>query len=389
LTYNDLIAAICVNGITKETIVKNRVSLLLLVCLLAFVSVASAQTDCLNLSEADCAIITAAEVNSENVKSAQLSFEFDFSLGGLEAFAPEAAGGVEFHVSGQGPFTSTGTPDPSTLMSGDVAAFMGLINTSMDLQIDVNVPGEAPFSSPFSFAIVDGTLYFSDPESGEWIGMTGETVSQLAEQSMGAMGAMGGMGGLGTGASPDPTELMGQLPPELMTAITSIDFEGLATTPGFLNYQRLADEQMMGQAMSPFQFTMDFGTLFKSSEFQNAVQQITQAAATMDTGSDSAEAAQMMMIVPMFLQGTTGTFNVTQWVGSSDQFIHQVAIDLEGAMDLSMLMGASGGSAGAQMQPITLDLHIQIGFDQINQTFDIQAPEGAQILTPEMMGMGS
>ena len=365
---------------------KNRVSLLLLVCLLAFVSVASAQTDCLNLSEADCAIITGAEANSENVKSAQLSFELDFSLGGLEAFAPEAAGGVEFHISGQGPFTSTGTPDPSDLMSGDVATFMGLINTSMDMQIDVNVPGEEPISTPFSFAIVDGTLYFSDPESGEWIGMTGETVSQLADQSM---GAMGGLGGSGTGGAPDPSELMGQLPPELLTALSSIDAEALAATPGFLNYQRLGDEQLMGQNMIPFQFTADFGTLFKSAEFQNAVQQIMQAAATMDTGSDSAEAAQMMMIVPMFLQGTTGTFNVTQWVGSTDQFVHQVAIDLQGAMDLSMLMGASGGSAGAQMQPITLDLHIQIGFDQINETFDIQAPEGAQMLTPEMMGMGS
>jgi hypothetical protein len=389
LTYNDLIAGICVNGITKETIVKNRVSLLLLVCLLAFVSVASAQTDCLNLSEADCAIITAAEANNENVKSAQLSFEFDFSLGGLESFAPEAAGGVEFHVSGQGPFTSTGTPDPSTLMSGDVATFMGLINTDMDLQIDVNVPGEEAVSMPFSFAIVDSVLYFSDPESGQWIGMTGETVSQLAEQSMGMMGAMGGLGGAGTGSAPDPTAMMSQVPTELLTALSSIDAEGLAATPGFLNYQRLADEQLMGQAMTPFQFTADFGTLFKSSEFQSAVQQIMQAAATMDTGTDSAEAAQMMMIVPMFLQGTTGTLNVTQWVGSTDQFVHQVAMDLQGAMDLSMLMGASGGSAGAQMQPITLDLHIQIGFDQINQTFDIQAPEGAQMLTPEMMGMGS
>ncbi len=371
----------------------NRVSLVLLVfaCLLALVPGASAQTDCLNLAASDCEILTAAEANSENMKSAQLSFAFDFSLGGLEAFAPEAAGGVEFHISGQGPFTSTGVPDPSVLMSGDAGAFLALINTQMDLNLDVTVPGEAPVSTPFSFVIVDGTLYFADPESGQWVGMTGETVSQLAEQSMGLMSAMGGTGGVDPSTLSDPTAVMGQLPPELLTALSSVDPEALAATPGFLNYQRLADEQMMGQAMIPFQFTADFGTLFKSTEFQSTVNQIVQAASQMETDDPEAaqNAAMAAAFVPMILNGTTGALNVTQWVGSTDQFVHQVAIDLQAAMDLSMLAAAAGESSAGDMQPITLDLHIQVSFDQINGTFEIAAPEDAQILTPEMMGMGS
>jgi hypothetical protein len=377
----------------KETLVKNRVSLLLLVfaCLLALAPAASAQTDCLNLAASDCEILTAAEANSENMKSAQLNFAFDFSLGGLEAFAPEAAGGVEFHVSGGGPFTSTGVPDPSVLMSGDAGAFLSLINTQMDLNIDVTVPGEDPFSSPFSFVIVDGTLYFSDPDSGQWVGMTGETVSQLAEQSMGMMSAMGGAGGVDPETLSDPTAMMGQLPPELLTALSSFDPEALAATPGFLNYQRLSDEDMMGQPMIPFQFTADFGALFQSTEFQSTVNQIIQAASQMDTTDPEAaqNAAMAAAFVPMILNGTTGTFNLTQWVGSSDQFIHQVAIDLQGAMDLSMLAAAAGEASSGQMSPITLDLHIQVSFDQINSAFSIAAPEGAQMLTPEMMGMSS
>jgi hypothetical protein len=373
--------------------VKNRVSLLLLVfaCLLALVPAASAQTDCLNLAASDCEILTAAEANGENMKSAQLNFAFDFSLGGLEAFAPEAAGGVEFHISGTGPFTSTGVPDPSLLMSGDAGAFLALINTQMDLTIDVTVPGEEPVSTPFSFVIVDGVLYFSDPESGQWIGMTGETLSAVAEQSMGMMSAMSGAGGVDPSTMSDPTAMMSQLPPELMTALSSIDPEALAATPGFLNYQRLPDEEMMGQPMIPFQFTADFGTLFKSTEFQSTVNQIMQAATQMEASDPEAaqNAAMAAAFVPMILNGTTGTFNVTQWVGSSDQFVHQVALDLQAAMDLSMLAAAAGEASSGQMSPITLDLHIQVSFDQINGTFTIAAPEGAQMLTPEMMGMGS
>jgi hypothetical protein len=373
--------------------VKNRVSLLLLVlaCLLALVPAASAQTDCLNLAASDCEILTAAEANSENMKSAQLSFAFDFSLGGLESLAPEAAGGVELHINGGGPFTSTGVPDASALMSGDAGAFLGLINTQMDLNINVSMPGEDPVSTPFSFVIADGTLYFADPDSGQWVGLTGETLSQLIEQYAGMFGAMSGAGGVNPGTMSDPSAMMSQMPPELMTALSSIDPEALAATPGFLNYQRLPDEEMMGQPMIPFQFTADFGTLFKSPDFQSSVDQIMQAATQMQTNDPQAaqQAAMMAAFVPMILNGTTGTFNVTQWVGSSDQFVHQVAIDLQGAMDLSMLAAASGEASSGQMSPITLDLHIQLSFDQINGAFTIAAPEGAQIMTPEMMGLGS
>jgi hypothetical protein len=371
----------------KENLVKHRLSLLLLVfaCLLALAPGASAQTDCLNLAEADCAILQAAEANSENVKSAQISFAIDFSLGGLESFDP-SAGGIEFHLSGQGPFTSTGVPDPTAMMSGDLASLLDTFNTQMDMNLSITMPDES-FSTPFSFVITDGTLYFSDPESGEWVGMTGEALAAQFEQMQGMMGAMGGVD---PSTMSDPTAMMGQLPPELITALSTIDFEGLAATPGFLNFQRLGDEQLMGQAMIPFQFTADFGTLFKSAEFQTAVNQLMQAAAQMDSGADSAEAAQMMMVVPLFLQNTTGTLNVTQWVGSTDQFIHKVAVDLQGAMDLSALAAAGGdASAASQMQPITIDFHFDVSFDQINGTFDIQAPEGARILTPEEMGLGS
>lgn len=368
---------------------KNRVSLLLLVlaCLLALASGASAQdTDCLNLAAEDCAILTAAEANSENIKSAYLTLTVDFSLGGLETFAPEAAGGIEFHLSGKGPFTGTGVPDPTAMMAGDLGAILSTFNMQLDMEISATTPDESIPATPFSFVIADGNLYFLDPESGQWIGMTGESLSGLVEQSMAFATEFGG-----AEAMTDPTAMMGELPPDLLTALSSIDFEALAATPGFLNYQRLADESMMGQAMMPFQLTADFGALFRSSEFQSALSQLSTAIMS-SADADIAEAGQMLMVLPMFLQGTTGTFSVTQWVGSSDQFIHQVAIDLEGSVDLSMLAAMSGDTSGGQtapMPPVTLDLHIEVSFDQINSAFDIRPPEGAQILTPEMMGMSS
>lgn len=377
----------------KETLVKHRISLLLLVfaCLLALAPGANAQdTDCLNLSAEDCAILTAAEANSENVNSFYMNFAFDFTLGGLEALAPEAAGGVEFHLSGKGPLVGNPAADETAMMSGDMSAIFNAFQMQMDGNISLTAPDES-MSSPFSFVITDGTLYFQDPETQQWMGMPGETLSALVEQSMGFMGAMGGTGGVDPSTLSDPTAMMGQLPPELLTALSSIDFEALAATPGFLNYQRLADQEMMGQAMSPFQFTADFGALFKSPEFQSALSELSTAALS-STDPDAAQAAQVLMVLPMFLQGTTGTFSVTQWVGATDQFIHQVAIDLEGSVDLSMLAAMSGDTSGgqtAQMPPVTFDLHIEVSFDQINGTFDIVAPEGAEMITPEMMGAGS
>ncbi len=369
---------------------KNRVSLWLLVlaCLLALVPGASAQdTECLNLSADDCTLITTAQANSDNVKSAFLTFAVDFTLGGLESFDPSAAGGVEFHISGEGPFTGTGVPDPTTMMSGDLGAILDTFNMQMDMQLDVTAPGEDPVSTPFSFVIADGSLFFQDPENpGTWMGMTGETLSAQVSQFSDMAGAMGGMD---PSTMSDPSAMMGALPPELLTALSSIDGEALLETPGFLNNQRLPDEQLMGQAMSPFQFTIDFGTLFKSPEFSAALSQISTAAMS-STDPDVQQSAQMLMVLPMFLQNTTATVNATQWVGSTDQMIHKVALDLDADIDLSMLAGMSGdadaAAAAATMQPITLDFHFDATFDQINGTFDIVAPEGAQMITPEMMG---
>jgi len=180
----------------------------------------------------------------------------------------------------------------------------------------------------------------------------------------------------------DPSAMAGMVPPELLAALSSIDAEELAATPGFLNNQRLTDEELMGQAMTPFQFTIDFGTLFKSPQFQQAMQQLGTAAQT-STDPNAQQAAQLFMVLPMFLQNTTATVNATQWVGSTDQLIHKVALDLEANIDLSMLAGMSGNAdaaaQAAQMQPITVDFHSEINFDQINESFDIAVPEGAQM----------
>jgi hypothetical protein len=367
----------------KENLVKNRVSLLLLVlaCLLALAPGASAQdTECLNLSADDCAIITTAQANSDNMKSALLTFAVDFTLGGLESFEPSAAGGVEFHVSGTGPFTFTGVPDPTTMMSGDIGAAVNAINLQMDLQIDITAPGEDPVSLPVSVVIADGNFYFQDPESGAWQGITGEDLAaQMGEMS----GMMGAMGGVDPNAMSDPSAMAGMLPPELLTALSSVDLEALAATPGFLNNQRLPDEELFGQTVAPFQFTIDFGALFKSTEFQQMLSQLSTAAMT-STDTEVQQAAQILMVLPMFLQNTTATVDATQWVGATDQMIHKVALDIDADIDLSMLAGMSGdadaAAAAATMQPITIDFHFDAAFDQINGTFDIVAPEGATMM---------
>ena len=71
---------------------------------------------------------------------------------------------------------------------------------------------------------------------------------------------------------------------------------------------------------------------------------------------------------------------MTQWISADDKFVHQLAVDVNGAIDLSAMMGASGASgATAAAKPITLDLNFQISLDKINQPVSVTAPAGAKM----------
>jgi hypothetical protein len=347
-----------------------------LALVLGVVPVISAQGDnfltCFNLSEADCATLMAAEENSANVKSFMMDFTVDIALGGLNAMGAmmggetSGAGDTTIHVTGSGPFTlaETNVFPPA----------------AMQLDITYTVEGSESASGTTSFVLVDGVAYALNPDTGAW---EGALVTDLLESS-GLTSLLGGLAGgdlsqLPAGAL-TPDQLLGGNAAAMLesSGLSEDTIMSILQTPGFIDYQRLADAELLGQPMQVFSLSINSAPLFASSDFQTLLNQLLTSAASQDPS-----AAQAAMMVPMLLTGATITLNQTQYVGVSDTLIHGVSLDLNAALDLNALMPPStAGTPTMQLPPITLTFHFEVTMDQINQTFEIVAPAGATMTTP-------
>lgn len=366
--------------------------LLVLALILSLAPVASAQggAPCYNLPQADCNVLLAAQANTEeNLNSFQMQFMAELVLdnlstlsamfGGTSGASSAGPNQFVFHVEGDGLFAAEPGASPAEAMN----------TFAMTMDMDASaVMGTDEQSGPLSFVIVDGVYYQIEPPMDlSAMGITG-VVGITLEQAMALameQGSMAGMSGLPGGAMTpesmaDPSAMLEQLgvSEELMQALQNMP--AAENIPGFISLERQADEDVLGQAMSPFTLSVDFSTLFASQEFQAVLQQAFAGAAESDPS-----AAQMGMMIPMLLSGVTLTADVTQWVGS-DQFIHKLGVDVNGALDLAALMPPSSQSQNApQIPPITFTLHFEVTLDQLNGTFDIAAPAGATILTDEQL----
>jgi len=361
--------------------------LLVLVMLVGMVPAANAQgggdSVCFNLSADDCAILTGALANSENMDSFNMNFTADFSLAGLSSLGAMMGSGtgsdsgmpgdITFHIEGSGPYAmiSSDTFPPIIL---DVA-LNAMMNSGSDSQ-----------SASMEVRIVDGYVYFTDPDTGDWSGILVQDAMTYAENEMGLSGLFGSGGDMPSGAL-NPQDLMNSDPAALMDAAGLGDnAAALLDVPGFINHVRLDDQDMMGQTMHVFELTLDFTPLFASTDFQT----ILNSAITQATEADP-QAAQMAMVVPMLLSGLTGNVVETQMVGADDNFLHSTGLDLNATLDLGVLMPPSSSSSSdtPQIPPIDLGFSFNVTLDQINETFSVAAPEGATILTAEDLSSSS
>ena len=333
---------------------KSRImaALLVMLLLVGLVSTVGAQdtSTCLNLSDADCTILMNAEAAA--VTSANIDISASFSVTGISMLSP-------------------GTDDINAEFTG-TGAFQLVDGSVPPLAFKLDGSGSAAGETTnVSVVIVDGVAYGMDSSGdGKWHGVKiedlaasmGLPLDQLMSGDLSAltdmMGAMGGATGGTTAATPDYSAL-----------------EGI---PGFLTMSRLADDTMDSQTMYPFSLDVDFAPLFNSPEFGQMMNEAMSMAGGA-AGSDPST-AQMMAMIPMFLQGTTITANVTQWVGADDGFIHKVSGDLNATVDLSALMGASGGAGttgSPAMPPINVTGHFEVTLTNLNGSVDISAPAGA------------
>jgi hypothetical protein len=90
------------------------------------------------------------------------------------------------------------------------------------------------------------------------------------------------------------------------------------------------------------------------------------------------------MLLPMLVK--EGNVKVTRWIGVDDKYVHRMILDINAAVDLAAMMGASGSSTAQAPEPITFKLSLDAQMNNYNATTAPVAPEGAVIETPEASG---
>jgi hypothetical protein len=299
-----------------------------------------AQTDqnplCNGLSAEDCDFVTSSQQMVATATS--------FAIPAME---------VSFNINDGSSNTAFGMKASGEVMlpeSGHFLLHLALTDISME-PVDPTVPSELE-------VLVNDTMAFVN-YNGEWYGqeLSDKDKADLQDalgQLTGAM-AMGG-GDMGMGD-------MG------------IDLTGVITTT------RGDDTEMMGMNMATFSTSIDLTQLLVavlSSPILGTL--LGSSGADMGLGELSPQDLQMMgMIFQPMLAGTT--IDLQEWIGLDDMYLHQLVLDVNIHIDLGMF-----GSEGAA--PITGAVHIDVSLDQINEMFDIAAPESYKSIDELNMDTG-
>jgi len=336
---------------------------MVLVLALGFASVAGAQdgSGCYNLAAGDCEIINSAYANAAGITSFYQSWSIDFEASGLGILGMLAGGGVPesvtFTNTGEGPFVIDPSAEFPILMYTDQTASMSAGEEVQDF-------------GTYAFALVNGHLYFPDG-TGNNIGIPLEVL--LDPEVLGLDEQLGAMG-LPAGSldfSMDDLEIT------TFGDILGDTSGGMGGTDAFLapysDYVRLADEEMMGQTMYPFVYSLDLGGLLNSEEFSGLM------ALAGGMGGDDPSIAAAMEVVPMLLGGLEGNIVMESWVGADDGYIHLWAIGMDMTLDLSALMGGEPGS----MEPVTMDFLFEVEISQQNESFDVPVPANAMEISAD------
>ncbi len=347
---------------------KSRIfALLALVVLMAgIVPLAAAQEvpnlNCLDLSEADCAIVNAALENTANMQSFTQTFSFSQSLSGADML-----------MAGMGP--AGGSMDSATTAEGSGPIAIDLTQMAGDepykgVSMAFEVTGTSGTDSgTVSFVIVDGIFYIQD-EDGAWKGVA---ISDLMQ--------MDGMTVFGMNMSPEQMAGMASDPMSALTEVKAgdLDLASVLQIPGFLTQTRLADETVDGQNMAVFSFTADLATLFQTEAVKQALSETI--AGLMSSGAASGQGGAMMQqmgaMFPVLLESTTGAVTLTRWIGVDDQFAHRLELDISAIIDL---FGGATSANVTPIPPIEFKLNLTVDMTDINATAAPTAPEGAVIV---------
>jgi hypothetical protein len=299
---------------------------------------AQESANCLNLSEADCALVEAGLANFASLQSFTQSYSFSLNISGMNAMDEDAPASISASSTGSGP----------------VAMVDSVPSLALNLEGSFT-DGEDDASGPISFAVVGDRFYMQTP-AGEWIGAPIEEIFDGENPLDSVMGFMGG-----DGDSAEAFEIFSQ----------------------YGTQERLADESVSGQPTAVFKYTLNLTEMLNSPDF-------TETAGVLGNmggmGADS-DLAGALMFLPMLAQFIQGDISFTRWVGVNDQLPYRVDLSVNLSLDMAAMAGMMGGSDAAAtlpaMEPITLALQLTVDLTGHNATAAPTAPAGAREVSGE------
>lgn len=353
--------------------------LLLLVGLLAMSGLASAQDKmpvaCGALAQADCSLLE----QSRDAMAALTATDLSFSLVATAENIPDmpVAGPLTVSLTGKGTFTGDMSPFytvPSKDVISNPAQYGAYLQKMIggfngDLQLKLSLPQQflaatstpIPADIPINVRLVDGKGYVdfdaltnafgADAGLGLPPGWGGMDLVSLINQGMSAMD----VDSL-TGAGDVPSDLMN---PEILQK--------------YVRVERLADDQVSGEAVAVFQTTLDLQGLLNDTVVQQA---IDQAAETQDRLTDEQVAA-----IKQAFNGLTLT--ATQKIGLNDHFVRSTSVDFTFDMTELMKLAATPEAtveASADQPAPVLKLSFEATAGNFNGGQTISAPSNAIML---------
>ena len=310
----------------------NKIGLGLLIILvlgLALVGGISAQEGdtCFNLAAEDCAVVTAAETQMDAVTAFTYTLNLNLTLEGLGALiGPDAPATMEFGFQGEGAIDMTAS--------------------AFDITYNITMADEAPLNG--NITVADAAIYLTGADGATQGATIADITTSLEAMGLGEMLA----GYLGEG---DTGELA--LPDTNPLALLGIG--DLDITP-YANYERLADEDLNGVTVSPFQLTVNLTGLLNDPAI---AQMMTGLSAQDPTGG------MLGMLLPL-LQMAESEVGMVEYVGA-DGYIYQTTFNL------SLVLPPETG------MPINVALLVELGSNDFDAIESIKAPEGATMLTAE------
>lgn len=358
-----------------------KLIVLITVLLLAVSGSALAQVPsfCGSLSEADCAVFTAASQAMAQADSASTDFNLDLTIGNI----PDAPfDSLAFNLNGQGVYHiepglmekyTALQSDPSallqdmtqlgTLMSDVFNGFDGQLTLSLTLPDEVvAMAAESDTTIPNTLTVelrmVDGVGYIN--------------LSSLAESLPKEAGIPSGWYGL------EIAKLMENVMDMAMSQLEDMEMFGMDTDmmsqfydPEFLNsylqIERLADSD--GAAV--FQMTMNLAALADSEAFRDLMKQQMEASGQTLSEADLEQAMDMVM---QMYEGME--MQALYLVNLSDNTMR--SMDMTMNWDMSSMMAAMGESDVAAP---TFAMNFNMTYGDYNAAPAVVAPENATVIT--------